>query len=702
MVGLMGGQKLYLFRLFRNSAPENWNTEVRTDKGEDDIMMKITLVSGNATTRESLSQQLLRCLPEFIAFESFSFEEGIYDTIHSEVLLLSGESFEKRLRDKGLIGGECRIVVAERTVNIDKIDRIVSIPEGTEVLVVNDSEGSVADAVASLRGIGFDGLQYVPWYPGARPGREIPCAVSVGEPELVPDFCTEVYDIGTRRISVKTIAEIWGILGLPLDVVDDYVNQYLTKVITAARRLGESNHRVDDLNVRLVSVIDSIDDGLMVYNTATSYIVVFNRHLRELLDIKRKVAGKKISEVIHYPKVLAFLENGGGDEECLLNLGGRDVLITKFSFDEENGICVFKSMESIQKESSRLSKNLVQRGLYAKYSFEDIQGSSEEIQEIKRKARILAGTDLTILIEGESGTGKELFASAVHQASLRSDKPYLAVNFSALSDSLMESELFGYEEGAFTGARKGGKAGVFEVANGGTIFLDEIGDISPKMQAGLLRVLQEKEVMRVGGREIKYVDVRIIAATNQNLFEKVRRGEFREDLFYRLKIGYLQIPPLRCRRGDIPVLAAEFLEKESEGLAVLSPELTALLETQQWYGNVRELRNTITYMNALRTGTELKAEEFPHPVFFQKELHYEAPGPGVLQGTEKRILEIAETYRSEGRLLGRSELLRLLKAEGLSITEYALRKTLAELESRGVLNMGRGKVGIVPSDDNRQ
>jgi transcriptional regulator with PAS, ATPase and Fis domain len=168
-------------------------------------------------------------------------------------------------------------------------------------------------------------------------------------------------------------------------------------------------------------------------------------------------------------------------------------------------------------------------------------------------------TELTILIHGESGTGKELFASGIHATSKRASGPFLAVDLGAFSDDLIESELFGYREGAFTGARKGGKPGLFELADGGTLFLDEIGNISPKVQKRLLRVLQEKEIMRVGGSEIIKVDVRIITATNEDLLEKTRERTFREDLYYRLKMGWLSIPALRERKVDIPLLVRRFL-----------------------------------------------------------------------------------------------------------------------------------------------
>lgn len=663
-------------------------------------MINITLISGNEITKNNLFNQLKSFLPKNITITCHSFEEGAFDVIHSEILLLSGESFEGRLRKSGLIGGECRIVIAERTINVNKIDGIVSIPNGTEVLVVNDSEASAKDAINNLQNIGFDSLKYIPCYPGAEFSRKINYAISVGEPMLVPKYCEKVYDIGTRGITAKTLAEICVILKLPLDVVDMYINQYLTKVIDIARCVYESNNRADNINKRLISVIDSIDNGLMVYNVKTSAVVVLNKHLRDLLEIGDiKVVGRDIEKVIRYPKVLEFIQMEYSNEEYMLNICGKDVLVSKFPFDQEMRICVFKAVENIQNENNKISKNLLKRGFYAKYSFDDIFGVSNEIKEAKEKSRLFSNTDLSILIEGESGTGKELFASAIHLESTRKENPYLAINFSALNDSLMESELFGYEEGAFTGAQKGGKAGVFEMANGGTIFLDEIGDISPKMQAGLLRVLQEKEVMRVGGKDIKYVDVRIIAATHQNLFEKVKKGEFRDDLYYRLKIGYLQIPPLRYRREDISILAKQFLYTESHGKTNLSQELLDRLEQEEWYGNVRELRNTIIYMNALCRKSTLLNSDFPDTRnFYKRETEFTEKVSHLNAKDEiiKEILQIVYDFQKKKLILGRVNLLDCLRKNGYQeITEYRLRKKLKEMELSGLLEISRGKVGIV-------
>ncbi len=245
------------------------------------------------------------------------------------------------------------------------------------------------------------------------------------------------------------------------------------------------------------------------------------------------------------------------------------------------------------------------RELTYKYKPEDIIGESNSIIEVKKLIEKAAKVPATVLLRGESGTGKELFANSIHAQSSRSHNNFVRVNCAALSDSLLESELFGYEEGSFTGALKGGKKGLFEEANKGTIFLDEISEISLNTQAKLLRVLQEKEIMRVGSNKNIQVDVRVIAATNVDLVESIKEGKFREDLFYRLSILPIHIPPLRNRIKDIPLLTKNFISKFNDeygrNIVDISSEALDVLMKHSWPGNVRELENiigrSIIYMN---------------------------------------------------------------------------------------------------------
>lgn len=245
------------------------------------------------------------------------------------------------------------------------------------------------------------------------------------------------------------------------------------------------------------------------------------------------------------------------------------------------------------------------RELSYKYKPEDIIGESDSIKNLKKLIEKAAKVPATVLLKGESGTGKELFANSIHAQSPRFHNNFVRVNCAALTDSLLESELFGYEEGSFTGALKGGKKGLFEEADKGTIFLDEISEISLNTQAKLLRVLQEKEIMRVGSNKNINIDVRIIAATNADLVKSVREGRFREDLFYRLSILPINIPPLRERKEDIPLLTKKFIAKFNDeygrNIVDISNDALRILTSHKWPGNVRELENTIgrsiIYMN---------------------------------------------------------------------------------------------------------
>lgn len=252
-----------------------------------------------------------------------------------------------------------------------------------------------------------------------------------------------------------------------------------------------------------------------------------------------------------------------------------------------------ENIKRLQKTETNIRKRKNSNGLTAKYEFDDIIGDSAEIKKVIHKAKKYARSDSTILITGESGTGKEIFANSIHNYSMRANGPFVAINCAAIPDSLLESELFGYDEGAFTGAKKGGKSGLFELSHKGTIFLDEISEVSLPVQTRLLRVLQEKDIRRVGGSKVIPVDIRVIAATNADIIQKVKDGVFREDLYYRLNVFRIELPPLRKRIEDVPSLISFFLSKYSGDENKISDILMDKLKTYHWPGNVRELESFI-------------------------------------------------------------------------------------------------------------
>ncbi len=353
-----------------------------------------------------------------------------------------------------------------------------------------------------------------------------------------------------------------------------------------------------------------------------------------------------------------------------MKLGAADFITKPFSHDEFK-LKISRILERIQErqEFSRVTEeNLYLRTeLAGQFNYGEIVGSSRPMQEIYRTIEKVGLTDSSVLIYGESGTGKELVARAIHQASPRRDKPFIRVNCGALAESLLESELFGHERGAFTGAVKR-KKGRFELAHLGSIFLDEIGDVSANMQLKLLRVLQEKEFERVGSEETIQVDVRVLAATNKNLLDLVQKGTFREDLFYRLHIIPIYLPALRERQDDIPLLVQHFLEKLGQELGKPGVELTAgareKLKQYHWPGNIRELENVLERALVLSDGAVISESDLPIittgsqvPIaasFFER-FHFNLNA--TLEAIEKQLLELAmqQTHGNKSqaaRLLG--------------------------------------------------
>jgi len=361
-----------------------------------------------------------------------------------------------------------------------------------------------------------------------------------------------------------------------------------------------------------------------------------------------------------------------------MKMGAYDFITKPFS--GERLLVTVKN--AIENNELRNEVEKLRQELQEKYQFKNIIGQSGAMQEVFRSVAKVIDSNVTVLLQGESGTGKELIARAIHyESKKRRNKPFVAVNCSALPESLLESELFGHEKGAFTGATQR-RIGKFELADGGTIFLDEIGEMSPATQVKVLRVLQEREFERVGGNELIKVDVRVISATNKDIEEAVRKGEFREDLYYRLAVFPIKIPPLRERKEDIPLLAEYFLKKyaEREGKEVtsISAEAMELMMAYHWPGNVRELENAIERAVILANTSEIVVNDLPPNVraIGERKVSVSTSGPLMNwiekleeEALRKALLEcegnISETARKLG--IGRATVYRKAKKYGLPI-----------------------------------
>jgi DNA-binding NtrC family response regulator len=341
------------------------------------------------------------------------------------------------------------------------------------------------------------------------------------------------------------------------------------------------------------------------------------------------------------PVIILTVRSSLQDKIHSLNLGADDYLTKPFINEELLAkVRVMLRIKDLHDELRReKNKNiLLTQALEKRYSFGNILGKNTRMQKVFELISDIADTDSTVLIQGESGTGKELIARAIHFNSYRKKKPFIVANCSAYSQNLLESELFGHEKGSFTGAIRR-KIGRFELANGGTIFLDEIGEVSPPTQILLLRILQDHRFERVGGEETLEVDVRVIAATNKNLTEEMKKGTFREDLYYRLNVIPIFVPPLRDRKDDIPLLASYFLQKFSrergKDVTSFSPEVIEILLAHSWPGNVRELENVIDHATIISKQDKVLSKDLPQYLF---QTPLPPPEFATLQDYEKNLI----------------------------------------------------------------
>ena len=387
------------------------------------------------------------------------------------------------------------------------------------------------------------------------------------------------------------MAHKYGLPAVFLRTSRETIRAALQRAVDVARLRREEKRK----NYRLRAILDGIYDGVVAVD-GEGRVEIFNKAAERMtgLDAARLI-GRPAEEVIPNTRLNATLRSGQADIGAFQEIGSMKIVTNRVPVRDENDImgavATFQDVTRIIRAEHQIRREMTKTQFKAKYRLEAIVGQSADLVHTKQMARSFANSDYAVLIYGASGTGKEMFAQGVHNASKRVLKPFVGINCAALPPTLLESELFGYDEGAFTGARRKGKMGLFELGHGGTVFLDEIDALPIELQGRLLRVLQEKEVLRVGGETIIPVNIRIIAATNRPPMELVRDNKMRADLFYRLNVLYLELPPLKNRKDDIPLLCRHFLGPRYDAMVGVLQQMMPKLAAYSWPGNVRELQN---------------------------------------------------------------------------------------------------------------
>ena len=667
----------------------------------------VAVISLDAYAGQFYAQQVQELFGDRIAVCSYSVRDGSVEHMPRkyDLYMVTTDAFDSLGDMHRYVPIDGEMMEIHVTLRWDVVHRLQALPAGKKVLFVNLSDKMCREAVTRLNQLGVNQLDFDLYHPGApEPDMsQYDFVITPQETRYVPAGAREIIDIGQRVCDSSTMIEAALRLGFEELLETPEFEQYQRDVAANTYSFDRVFARGLRLESQFEILMEILDEGIVGVNERGE-VFASNHKLEEITGIPgARALQRPAAEMYPFVPFARCLAERAPQPAQVVSANGVNMNVAVAPV-LRGGACIgafatvqrFSDAENRQNE---LRSQLLHKGYRAKYTFDDVVGQSPTIRRCITILKKMSLTQLPVLLIGETGTGKELFAHAVHNASPRADGPFVAINCAAMPENLLESELFGYEEGAFTGARKGGKPGLFEFAHKGTLFLDEVEGMSTALQCKLLRVLQEREIMRVGGNRIVSVDVRIVAATNENLDKMVEEGTFRRDLYYRLNTLPVLIPPLREREGDLLLLIDHF-RKGIGASFTLSPELERLLLTHQWRGNIRELRNVVEYFSY--TGSPVVGPEELPPTF-----HYlpaglpEAGGAGAQpprladcpQEDERFVLSRLYQADREGRSLGRDAILAAAKAAGLPCSQQEVRRILSALDQAGLARVSRGRGG---------
>ena len=642
-------------------------------------MKQVTIIYRNCNNPNAINfikNNLEEVFGEYIAFSNcYLCDVKPEEKLKADAFLALGEDIFQRVKESGYVDDFSKIIKMNRSPDRIALNKISEIPLNTNVLIVNDSYESSLDTTYSFYEAGIGHINMIPYdsaleHTGIYDKIEI--AITPAEAHLVPVQIKEIIDIGYRKVSFDTMFKLMKMLDLDIGIINRNLFRHIHSVVESNTAF-HANYVYGYLKSEMLSHMASSSKIGMILVDQFFQIVYANDKAIQIFqeDDKNKIQIEKYID----PAILS----SDDAQNMPINILNSNYYYDRFAITLTDEIAGYYITLQDEADVALSNNTLRQKGFFAKHQFRDIIHTSADMDKAIDIARQIALTNHTVLIRGESGTGKELMAQSIHNASYRNKFPFVAVNCAALPDNLLESELFGYEAGAFTGAHTKGKVGLFEQANHGTIFLDEIGDISPKLQSRLLRTIQEHQIMRVGSDRMIEIDVRFITATNRNLEQAVREGTFRSDLFFRLNVLPVVIPPLRKRKDDILVLLQYFLGGDFKNIT--AQDLT-LLSKYDWPGNIRELENVATYYKTLLSLPEYITEQRFTDAAFTTEVD--------IQETVLKLI-YSNTALSHG--IGRSNLLQQLEQKGISISDGKLRNILDQMQTAGLIEIGKGRYG---------
>lgn len=637
----------------------------------------VLVISEGINTGSKITDQLESLMGHSINVRNLLLKEVKSIGSYPDLIVFTTED----VKTKALRGLDKNVeyLAVERIIDHKNIKEIIDIKKGENVLLVNDNYSNAKEAIEQLIELGLDHIKYYPYYPGSISYPELKTIITPGEAQLAPYEPETLIDIHSRILDIESIYDISHLLGLEKNIDYSLVTTYIRDIVEITKSIDESKKATEESEQMLETIIDNIDYGIG-FTDKKGKIIRINSKFEYIFGIdKKNIINNNIKNFI--PKKEDVLD---GEFDSYLKELGNVILIGENKISIEIKKIDFLSkisyiiyLKKIKKARDRIKHKTIIRDVDL-HGFDDYLSKNKKVLKNLEHAKKFARTESTILIEGENGTGKEIIAQAIHMNSYRKDKIFVPINMTTISSNLLESELFGYEEGTFTGALKGGKLGLFEVAEGGSIFIDEIGDVPLSVQAKLLRVLEEKKIRRVGAVEEESINVRIIAATNKNLLKLVKKGEFRMDLFFRLNRLPIYTIPLRHRKEDINYLLKYFinlnlLNKIDSLEEFFQKETIEFLNNYRWIGNVRELINLVEYLILIYENKVLGIDSLHD---YMKEIHINEENI-CLNRDELWVLGKLDEFKTP---LGRIKLRNLARQEDVDIGEGQIRRIIESLK----------------------
>ena len=671
------------------------------------MRQRIAVISNLKNTAKFFSKIIKSLLDKYVDIEEYNLEDGrINQGLNVDLILISSSTIFQEV--KKYVKNNAEIIILNYTMTKDGFNKLKKLPAGTRAMLVNLNEKVCLETIALIFQLGFRNFNLVSVYPGLSSLPDIPFAITPGEVSLVPKSVKKIIDIGDRVPDIGSIIDILTKLNLKEALNDPIIKEYFSNVMPISYGLEEMLVENKSLSSQQNVLLEVMDEGIIIINNL-GIIFSYNKSAENILGInKNNAVGHNYMEIlpeINFEQVLNSMEP---IKNKLISINDFDIDLSILPIMYSNAIygciAIINRFAETEKKQHKLRAQLFDKGHMTKYTLDDILGQSKAIKECKAIAKRIASSDAAVLITGDSGTGKELFAQGIHHISKRHNYKFVAVNCAAFPENLLESELFGYEGGAFTGAKKEGKPGLFELAHNGTMFLDEIGDMPLQLQVRLLRVLQEKTIMHIGGDSVINVNVRIICATNKNLLGLVKQNKFRIDLYYRISVLPINIPPLRDREGDIAILTEAF-KKEYNTDFTFTDSAKKKLMGYSWPGNVRELKNYIEYFSNLGK-KYIDVKDLP---FIERKssmpVHDEHPKDNIVDYEFFRntnnlddyitVLELLDKSYNEHIRLGRRSLAKMAMDKGVFLSEQEIRSMLIRMESYGLVEIKKGRSGTI-------